>query len=487
MKTLAFFIVAFLLFSLPFVATLNSQNIAPSEMKRKQVVEKMDKMHLRFETTAVIEKSKKMLEIPSRVKHLKDFSVARIPPTIEFVIVPFDARFLPEPPKGYSLGTWSNWSQGNYYAPTKKFYATVGNHRAYGAQIHLVEYDTRTKTIRTLPEINALLGRQSEDFGDGKIHGWLDFYNGSDLYFCTYWCHYPEPTEEDFQKGYEGGRIMSYNVTTDKFTDFGVPLKRSSWPYHRMDTRRGRMFAVGMFGEFLSYEINKREIRWAGYLPPGMRWFWRTMLVDEETGCVYTSNNLEGDSLVHIVKYNPTQNRFYKLNSHIPPNSITGGYGQIRAHTKNKSKDGWFICVVVGDPPGTGGQLFKFFPDADRIEDLGICWSGEHRYTASLALSPDEKFVYFIPAAHGKSHLEGTPVVQYNTKTGTRKVLAFLFPYFYDKYGYIPSGTFCIKLDDKGEKLFVLFNGAFAEYAPESGDVFGDPSVMVIHIPELER
>jgi len=97
MKTLAFFIVAFLLFSLPFVATLNSQNIAPSEMKRKQVVEKMDKMHLRFETTAVIEKSKKMLEIPQSVKHLKDFSVAMTAPTVEFVIVPLDTRFLPEP------------------------------------------------------------------------------------------------------------------------------------------------------------------------------------------------------------------------------------------------------------------------------------------------------------------------------------------------------------------------------------------------------
>jgi len=102
-------------------------------------------------------------------------------------------------------------------------------------------------------------------------------------------------------------------------------------------------------------------------------------------------------------------------------------------------------------------------------------------------LSPDEKYLYYIPAAHGKSHLEGTPVVQFNIKTGTRKVLAFLFPYFHNKYGYIPSGTFCLKLDEKGEKLFALFNGAFAEYDTASGDVFGDPSVIVIDIPASER
>lgn len=483
------YVIHFLFIIIPilFGQNLFSQEIAPSELERKKVVERMDKKGLCFQTKAVIEKSKKMLDVPESIKHLTDFTVAKTPPTVEFAIVPLEKRFQATVPKEYHHGVWSNWSQGNYYAPTNKFYAAVGNHGFYNPLLYLVEYDVNIRTIKTLPEINNILGRADSKFGDGKIHGWLDFYNGANLYFCTYWCKYPEPSEEEFASGYEGGSVMSYNVITGEYNNFGVPFPRSSWPYHRMDTRRGLMFAVGMFGEFLCYDINKHKIRFAGYLPEGMRWFWRTMLIDEETGFVYSSNNLESDSCVHFIKYEPVKNRFTKLKSCVPPNKITGKRGQMRAHTKIKTKEGWFIGAVLGNPVGSGGELYKFYPDKDIVEDLGLCWSGEHRYIASLAMSPDEKYVYYIPAAHGKSYLEGTPVVQYNTETGTKKVISFLFPYFHEKYGYIPSGTYSVKLDSKGESLFVLFNGAFAEYNSKSGDVFGDPSVMVIHIPESER
>jgi hypothetical protein len=476
-----------LIFLINIVFASLSQEIAPSELKRKQIVEKMDVKGMRFRTSAVIEKSGKMLEIPESIKNLKGFTVAKTPPTVEFVIIPLEPRFLSEVPEGYFHGVWSNWSQGNYYAPTKKFYSSIGSHRFYKPHLHLIEYDAQAKTIKTLPEINNILGRSDSKFGDGKIHGWLDFYNGSDLFFCTYWAQYPEPSEEEFKSGYEGGAIMRYNVVTRNFENYGIPLKRSSWPYHRMDTRRGLMFAVGMFGEFLCYDVNNREVRYAGYLPEGMKWSVRTMLVDEETGFVYSTNNLESDSIVHFIKYDPAKNRFFKMNSCVPKNSITGERGLMRAHTKTKSKEGWFMGTIVADKAGTGGQLFKFYPDEDRIEDLGLCWPGQYRYTTSLAMSPDEKYVYYIPAAHGKTYLEGTPVVQYNVKTAERKVLAFLFPYFYEKYGYITGGTYSVKLDEKGEKLFVTFNGAFAEFNSESSDIFGDPSVMVINIPESER
>jgi hypothetical protein len=476
-----------LLFFISIEAVSFSQEIAPSELKRKQMVEKKDTKGLRFRTTAVIEKSKKMLEIPENVKQLNEFTVARTPPSIEFVIVPFENRFHPPVPEGYFHGVWSNWSQGNYHVPTKKFYSSVGSHGFYKPRLYLVEYDTQTKTIKSLPEINKVLGRADSKYGDGKIHGWLDFYNGSDLYFCTYWCKYPEPSEEEFQSGYEGGLIMNYNVITGRFTNFGVPMPRSSWPYHRMDTCRGLMFAVGMFGEFICYDIPNRQIRFAGYLPEGMRWFWRTMLVDEETGFVYSTNNLPSDTTINFIRYEPVKNRFFKMKSTVPANRSTGKYGQMRAHTKSKTKEGAFIGVVSADTAGRGGEMFKFFPDEDRVEDLGLCWAGNQRYTASLAISPDEKYVYYIPAAHGKTYMEGAPLVQLNLKTRARKVIAFLFPYFYDKYGYMPGGTYSINLDEKGESLFILLNGAFSEYNPEGSDSFGDPSVMVIHIPESER
>ena len=476
-----------LLFFIIIAATSFSQELVPSEIERKKVVEKKDSKGLRFKTQAVTEESDEFIEIPEFMSGRSGFEVAKKPPIVDFVIVPFEKRFHPKVPEGYFHGVWSNWSQGNYYAPTKTFYSSVGSHGFYKPRLYLVEYNTQTKTIKSLPEINEVLGRADSKYGDGKIHGWLDFYNGSDLYFCTYWCQYPEPSEEEFQSGYEGGLIMNYNVITGRFTDFGVPVPRSSWPYHPMDTKRGLMFAVGMFGEFMCYDIPKRQIRFGGYLPEGMRWFWRTMLVDEETGFVYSTNNLPSDTTINFIRYEPVKNRFFKMKSTVPANRITGKYGQMRAHTKNKTKEGAFIGVVSADTAGRGGELFKFYPAEDRVEDLGLCWEGDHRYTASLAMSPDEKYLYYIPAAHGKAYVDGAPLVQFNLQTHTRKVIAFLFPYFYDKYGYIPGGTYSINLDDKGETLFVLLNGAFSEYNPQGSDSFGDPSVMVIHIPESER
>jgi hypothetical protein len=102
--------------------------------------------------------------------------------------------------------------------------------------------------------------------------------------------------------------------------------------------------------------------------------------------------------------------------------------------------------------------------------------------------SPKGRYVYYLPGAHGHGWSDGSPVVQYDTQTGTKKVLAFMFPYYYEKYGYTPGGSFSIKLDDKGERLFVLWNGAFVEYDPAGkSDTFGQCSVMLISIPASER
>jgi len=482
MRTIGAMVIIFLL-----TINLLSQTLAPSEIERKKTVKKMDKAGLRFRTDAVTERSDKFIQIPDLIKNQSGFQVARTAPVIDFVIVPLEERFLTPVPGETFVGVWSNWSQGTFDAKRGKFYAAVGNHRYNKARLYLIEYDIKTKTIHRMPEINKALGRTDAQFGDGKIHGWLDFYHGPEIYFCTYWCKYPEPTEEHFQSGYEGGAIMSYNVETGNYTSYGVPLPRSSWPYHRMDTKRGLMFAVGMFGEFMCYDIPNRRIRFAGYLPEGMRWFWRTMCVDEETGFVYSTNNLPSDTTINFIRYEPVKNRFFMMKSTVPANRITGKYGQMRAHTRQKTSEGAFIGVISADTAGQGGELFQFYPGEDRVEDMGLCWEGDQRYTASLALSPDQKYLYYIPAAHGKAYLEGAPLVQFNLRTHKRKVIAFLFPYFYEKYGYIPGGTYCIKLDEKGENLFVLLNGAFSVYNPQGRDTFGDPSVMVIHIPASER
>jgi len=44
-------------------------------------------------------------------------------------------------------------------------------------------------------------------------------------------------------------------------------------------------------------------------------------------------------------------------------------------------------------------------------------------------------------------------------RTRTSKVIAFLHPFYFERYGYTPDGTFSSALDEKGERLFVTWNG----------------------------
>ncbi len=79
----------------------------------------------------------------------------------------------------------------------------------------------------------------------------------------------------------------------------------------------------------------------------------------------------------------------------------------------------------------------------------------------------------------------GTPVVQYDTKTNRKKVIAFLHEFYLEKYGYGPGGAYGVELDEKGESLFFYTNGRFT--TKELGSTYGRNAIFHVHIPESER
>ena len=141
-----------------------------------------------------------------------------------------------------------------------------------------------------------------------------------------------------------------------------------------------------------------------------------------------------------------------------------------------------FWCV------SQNGELFTFDLVRGTVEDKGLIWPGKQTYVASMDRSPGGRFIYFVPGAHGGGWAEGAPIVQYDTKTGGRKVLAFPYPYYHTTYGYITGGTYSAVLDNNGSRLFILWNGAFTDIKPgNKADTFGHCSVMLVNIPESER
>ena len=468
-------------------------NLSPEATEEKATAEKLDKENLLYSGRVLVDTDTQMLVPPEHIARYegKYFTVAKTPPKVEFGVIPSTPQFFPEPKDEHHRAMWASWSQSAYYPENGNFYTAIGDNGSYDAHLYLVEYDPQRMRIGLSAEINEVLGRSQDVFSEGKIHGNLDFMDGPYLWYCTYWSKYPVVFEEDFATGYTGGHIMAYNVETKEFFDFGVPMPRASWPGHRVDTQRRMLYAIGYDCEFLAWDIKTKKVQWAGMLPEGMVWSNRVFLIDDVTGKVYTCNQHPDDTERNLIEYDPAKNKFQLLDAAMPPNEqVEGqepieGRSMMRGVTWERGPDGLFIGVTHS------GELFSFDPDENEVKDLGINWPGKERYTTAMQRSPGGRYVYYAPGAHGHGNRDGSPLIQYDTKTGKRKVIAFLSPYYFKKYGYTPSGAFSVKLDDKGERLFICWNGGFFEYEDTVGErtksLFRHNSLMLVHIPESER
>lgn len=426
-----------------------------------------------------------LLQPPREIAPLlkEKWTVARRAPAVEFLPLPLEPIKAAAPPSGETPRQWTVWGQGTIDPETGVFYGAVGDHAGLDARIHIVAFDPRTKGITLSTEINARLGTLPGAFADGKIHGRLGFHGGPWLWFCTYWAKYPEPSAEDYATGYRGGHIGRYDVRTGEVVDEGVPLPRASWPSHILDEARGRLYAAGHFGEFLAWDIKARKNVHAGRLPDGMSWGNRVLLLDEPTGSVYSSETSGGDPAFPLIRYDPEANTFENLRLPMPPDEA-GARRPIRAHTVRRGADALFRAVTEN------GVLFTFDPIKMVIEPLGLCWPGARRYTTSIASSPGGRFLYYLPGAHGDSFKDGSPLVQYDTRLGRYKVLAFLGPALLAKYGYLVGGTYSVVADTRGEIFYVFMNGAFRDpgnATPLPDQAFGSPVLLVITLAEKEE
>lgn len=486
---------------------LSPKALSPSEKIRKETAEKKDVHSLmKNEGFAVSDQSEKMLQGPEFVTSCygPDFTVAKNPPHISFAVIPYGNRYFPETNEDKKYGPWSSWGQGCFDSARNKFYGAVGDHGWYDPNLHVIEYDTEKNQVACLAEINDLLRRKPDEFGEAKIHGYPDIYKASyqeheHLWFCTYWCRYPEPLDHDFATGYSGGHIMSYDLDTKTFVDYGVPLERASWPYHRIDTKHGMLYAIGMFGEFLAWDINAQKIKWAGYPPPTMKWYNRCLLLDEESGMVYTNNMLSSD--LTIMKYDPFKNRFFETPAKMPVEKTYKTVVPIRCHTRKRDPNGkyWGLMAL--------GNLFSFDPVSETLEvSENKLWPLNDAYSVTMDMSPGGRYLYFGIASHGRGYPYGSPVLQYDLIDKKLKVLAYLYPYYYEKYGYIAGGSYAFKLDDAGEKLYMIWNGDFNNVEtlfenhkhydsdlidnwskPSPHDAFGHCAIFVLTIPAQER
>ena len=133
-------------------------------------------------------------------------------------------------------------------------------------------------------------------------------------------------------------------------------------------------------------------------------------------------------------------------------------------------------------------NLWEFDTKKETVTELGPVAVSSKDYITSIDLDPKtERYLYYIPGAHGGVENDGSPLVQYDLKTRKRKVIAFLHPYYHQKYDYIAGGSYGAAVSPEGDKVYITWNGARGVSEIGKRAKWNTCAFMVVHIPESER
>jgi hypothetical protein len=419
----------------------------------------------------VIDQSADMLVPPATLKDATSIDIAKTPCKIRFSVVEGCDPF-PED----NTGCWSSWSE-SILASDGNYYSAISDHRGVDGRTFIVRYDPETGEQKEVFHSDKLLDHKPGTYGHGKIHGRLDEYPPGHLIAATYWGIPPMDTKykgERWTGPIPGGYLIRVDLAKGTTENLGVPFVRDSWPMFATDTKRGIFHAIGYDRHYLAYDLANSRPLYAALPPPNIHWFERATLVDEKTGFCY-SNSGE-----RMVKYDLEKNEITYLEAEIPDNPGSDEHPpSLRCYTRRRTADGAYLCHAMD------GTVFKFYPDTEAIERVDINW-GKGHYCTSSPISPGDRYLYYTVDVHGSAYTHGSPVVQYDLVEKRRKVLCFLHPYYQEKHGYVFGGSYSVVVNEDGSQIFITWNGKFRETEKE-GESFGDPSFMLIDIPESER
>jgi hypothetical protein len=398
----------------------------------------------------------------------KDVHIAKTPPTVDFLYFP---------KQDYEGKPWSNW--GDSLAINGKYYASIGDHLAANSKgglpngagtAHVFEYDPSRKEFRHLIDVAKMLNLPAGHYTPGKIHGRLDMGRDGFLYFST---HRGSTTVTTDAYHYKGDWIIRCDPKSGK-SEVVVqgPVPNHCIPNSVLDPDRLIFYggtAPGSAGDeggvqFFAYDIQKRRLLYSG--PDGPP---RYMIFAKSTGRIYYVAGKE-EMVGPLMRFDPATDK--------APVKTDAEIG-LRAATQETPQG--MVYTVSKGPKGSESLIYSFNTKTEKVEVLGSAAVGTATYITSIDADPTGRYLYYIPGAHGGADRDGTPVVQFDVKSKQKKVIAFLHPYYKNKYGVSLVGTFSSAVDPAGDKLYITWN------ANRGSRAWDCCALTVIHIPESER
>jgi hypothetical protein len=373
---------------------------------------------------------------------------------------------------------WSAWGD-ICVARDGRVYSGVGDHGdevAGTSQVYIYRWDPKTKQHSQIIDVNSLVKRENGEPTFSKLHARIDEGADGRIYFTATLNNGPIARDPKYKWSdvLPGGQIYAYDPRTDR-TEIvaNLPARRCSLA-SRLDRKRN-IWWCNLDGEkadaLWAYDLTKQKEVFRG--PEGSVAMNRNFALARD-GSVY----FNGQDFT-IWKYDPKTNTIGPTRSQFTP-------PQFMRCSTDESKRGQIYGVTVPDGMKTKEfNLFRYQPKSDKLDLFGREFTAGH-YTTVCVLSPDERFVYYIPGA------PGVPVVQYDIARHRRKVIAFLGEPIENRTKHIVGSVFGMKMSADGSTLFAHNNGySYQGEKPKEAELgkvgWSVVSFVAIHIPKSER
>jgi hypothetical protein len=402
--------------------------------------------------TVVTLTSADLLKPPARIK---DVAIAHTPPVVDF-------RYYPG--QTYEGNPWSNWGDG--VATPGKYYSAIGDHKAPDGNAFVYEYDDATKTLKKIVDLRELLNVPDGQYSPGKIHSRLDIGCDGWVYFSTHRGSTKVTTDE---YGYKGDWIVRHHPDSG-LTEVVAhgPAGKQCIPCSVLDPDRLIFYGGTAAGDsrdkrnlFFAFDVRKKSVLYSGYGGPA-----RYMIFSKSTGNVYFTPGLAG----RLFRYHPDQDG---------PVGLDVKLG-LRAATQ-ETPDGVVYTVSRDD-----AVIYRFDTKTEKAERIGTAAVGEPTYITTIDVDATGRYLYYVPGAHGDSEKDGCAIVQFDVRTCSKKVVAFLHPLLKQRLDYTPLGTFSTAVSPSGDKLYITWNGNLGGMKRRRL-AWDACALTVIHIPASER
>lgn len=377
-------------------------------------------------------------------------------------------------PAGDKQTLWSSWGDG-CWASNGKYYTSIGDHRGNDATSYIYEFSPVDGKLRRVADLFSALRLKPGDYGHGKVHGGLHEHDGW-IYFSTYWGKHRQ-VEEAYTRGFRGSVLMRLHLDNHRVESLGNPVPRQGLPTSLLDPQRGLLYFYAVYdNNLVAYDVRQRrrvflggQDRIAGN---------RAMMLDAGGG-VYTSGN-NGK----LLRYDPQDNALAETKFDLGQLGLGSGDQApvLRAGLPSPLPDGKLVGMT------RGGRIFMLDPSRQSLVDLGDNVPQAAQYTAVMKASPDGKYLYYAPGAHGSGAKLGAPIIRFDIPKRRATAIVFLAPLL-RRHGYQIGGSYNLVVAKDGRRLYATFNGApKVEPLPtqkgraSKQPLFGEPCMLEIDL-----